>query len=149
MVYQWKTGARIKGDAQKSGELFEQLSKTEEGLTAQTLLEANIPENAPLHSDYEWNDGVAANEWRLHQSRNFINSIVMLAPTTETEETSVRAFFITTEASKYEPLTAIVENKSKYETLLSAAKSELKSFKNKYNTLKELTTVMQAINNVL
>ena len=73
----------------------------------------------------------------------------MLAPTTETEETSVRAFFITTEASKYEPLTAIVENKSKYETLLSAAKSELKSFKNKYNTLKELTTVMQAINNVL
>ena len=66
MVYQWKSGSRIKGNAQESGELFEQLSKTEEGLTARTLLEANRPESAPLHNDYEWNNDIAAEEWRLH-----------------------------------------------------------------------------------
>ena len=58
MVYKWKSGARIKGDAQASGELFEQLANTPDGLTARTLLDANIPESAPLHSDYEWNDEI-------------------------------------------------------------------------------------------
>ena len=37
MVYEWKSGTRIKANAQESGELFEKLSATEEGLTAETL----------------------------------------------------------------------------------------------------------------
>ena len=46
-AYKWKSGARIKGDAQASGELFEKLAATEEGLTAETLLQANKPNSAP------------------------------------------------------------------------------------------------------
>lgn len=147
MVYQWKSGSRIKGNAQESGELFERLSETKEGLTARTLLEANRPESAPLHNDYEWNNDIAAEEWRLHQSRHFLNSIVILAPTTAENEQlePVRAFHITTEESKYEPITAIVQNPTKYEALLNSAISELKAFERKYNTIKELKPVMQAI----
>jgi hypothetical protein len=146
-AYKWKSGSRIKADAQKSGELFEQLSNTSEGLTARTLLNANIPEDAPLHSEYEWDNEKAADSWRLHQSRHFINSIVILAPTTAENEQPepVRAFHITTEESKYEPITAIVQNPTKYEALLNSAISELKAFERKYSTLKELKPVIQAI----
>lgn len=148
MVYQWKSGSRIKADAQASGELFEQLSKTEEGLTARSLLEANKPKSAPLHSEYEWNNEKAADEWRLHQSRHFINSLSIVT-TVKEKETPVRAFFITTEANKYEPITAIVQEENKYNSLLSAALSELKAFERKYNTLTELTPVFEAISEVL
>lgn len=148
MVYEWKSGSRIKADAQKSGELFEQLSKTEEGLTASTLLEANKPETAPLHSEYEWNDEKAANEWRLHQSRHFINSIVTIAISDTAEEQQVRAFHIVTESSKYEPLTAIIKEESKYERLLINAMSELEAFTRKYSTLRELKPVIESIEKV-
>ena len=150
-AYQWKSGARIKGDAQASGELFEQLAATEKGLTAETLLEANKPKSAPLHNDYEWNDKKAAHEWRLHQSRNFIHSIV----TVEVQEDQnaaqaepLRAFFITTEKHKYEPLTAIVEEQSKYDRLLETALSELLAFKRKYEALTELQPVFDAMKEV-
>ena len=148
MVYQWKSGSRIKANAQASGELFEQLSKTEEGLTAKTLLEANKPKSAPLHADYEWDNKKAAEEWRLHQSRHFINSLSIVT-TVKEKETPVRAFFITTEANKYEPITAIVREENKYNSLLSTALSELKAFERKYNTLTELTPVFEAISEVL
>ena len=76
MIYQWKSGSRIKADAQASGELMEKLSASEEGLTAQTLLDANRAENAPLHSEYEWNDTTAAEKYRLHQSGHFLRCIL-------------------------------------------------------------------------
>lgn len=150
MVYQWKSGARIKGDAQTSGELFERLSATAEGLTARTLLEASKPESAPLHNDYEWNDEIAADNWRLQQSNHFINSISVVMVSKETnEEMQVRAFHITTEEHKYDPIELIVQQKDKYTALLSNAKAELETFKRKYNTLKELKPVFEAITEVL
>ena len=146
MVYQWKSGSHIKGNAQEAGELFERLSETEEGLTARTLLEANKPEEAPLHNDYEWDDTTAAEEWRLHQSRHFLNSIAIVTAISEKEEPEiVRAFHIVTEPHKYEPITAIVREPTKYEALLSNALAELTAFTRKYNTLKELAPVFQAI----
>lgn len=147
-AYKWKSGSRIKADAQKCGELYERLSETEEGLTARTLLDANVPEDAPLHSEYEWDDSTAADNWRLHQSRHFINSIAVVAINAETnEEVQVRAFHVISDS--YEPLQAIITQPDKYETLLSNAKAELAVFKRKYNTLKELTPVFQAITEVL
>ena len=77
MVYEWRTGSCIKADPQKSGEMFERLSQTEAGLTAETLLNANRPKGTPLHEDYEWDNDLAAESWRLHQSRHFLNSLTV------------------------------------------------------------------------
>ena len=146
MVYKWRTGSQIKGNAQVSGELFEQLSQTKEGLTAETLLNANKLKNAPLHNDYEWNNQKAANEWRLHQSRHFLNSLIVVMVNDETsEELHTRAVHITTEAHKYEPITTIIKEENKYAVLLENALAELNSFKRKYEVLKELKPVFEAI----
>lgn len=148
-AYTWKSGSRIKADAQKCGELYERLSATEEGLTARTLLDANRPESAPLHSEYEWDDEQAADNWRLHQSRHFINSIAVVAIAAESnEEIPVRAFHITTSDGVYEPLTAIIQQPDKYTALLSSAKAELAAFERKYATISELQPVFKAIKEV-
>lgn len=151
MVYEWKSGSRIKGNAQESGELFKQLSETKDGLTAETLLEANKPETAPLHNDYEWNDEKAAHEWRLHQSRHFINSLAVKVVSEDAAETEtiVRAFHIADEPSHYEPITAIIKEKTKYEQLLQTAYSELQAFRRKYSVLKELNPIFESIEKVV
>lgn len=149
MVYKWKTGSRIKADPQKSGELFEQLASTDEGLTAQSLLNANKPEEAPLHSEYEWNDEKAAEEWRLHQSRHFINCLITLSVIPDTEqETPTRAFHVTTEQHRYDSIQAIITNEDKYNALFRNALSELSAFVRKYNTIQALQPVFVAIQQV-
>lgn len=149
MVYQWKSGSCIKANPQAAGEQMELLAASESGLTAETLLEESKPEDAPLHNDYEWNDTKAAVNWRIHQSRHFMNSLVTVhvddsSTDEQAEPLIVRAVFPTGQ-SRYEPLSAIVKEQSKYDKLLETAFRELKSFKNKYETLKELQPVFDAI----
>lgn len=152
MVYQWKSGSCIKANPQAAGEQMEMLAESEEGLTAESLLEANKPKNAPLHNEYEWSNAKAALAWRLQQSRHLMNSIVTVqveeSQTEEqTEPTIVRAFFPTGQ-KLYEPLHVIVKEQSKYEKLLETAYRELRSFKKKYETLKELHPVFDAMEGI-
>ena len=129
---------------------MERLSQTEQGLTAKTLLEANIPTTAPLHYDYEWDNEIAANLWREQQSRVFIDSCEVVVQIAESNETThIRALHITTEKGKYEPLTLIVQNKTKYQALLESAKGELRAFERKYKILSELQPIFTAINDVV
>lgn len=146
MAYKWKTGSRVKADPQAVGEQFEQLALTHEGLTAKSLLEANRPVEAPLHNDYEWIDAVAAEQWRLHQSRHFINSLtVCITSDTDDEPIQTRAVFITTESHKYEPIQAIIKEPDKYAKLLESALTDLDAFRKKYQVLSELESVFKAI----
>lgn len=152
MVYQWKSGSCIKANPQAVGEQMEMLAASESGLTAETLLEANKPEDAPLHNDYEWNDTKAAANWRFHQSRHFMNSLVTVhvdesSTDEQAEPLIVRAVFPTGQ-SHYEPLSAIVKEQSKYDKLLETAFRELQSFKKKYETLKELQPVFDAMEGI-
>ena len=149
MVYKWKSGARIKGDAQASGELMEELSLSEEGLTARSLLEANIPEDAPLHNDYEWDDSIAADKWRLQQSNQFIAALtVVVFEEKSNEAEQPRAFHITTQEHCYDSLNVILSEPNKYEAMLQSAKAELNTFKRKYKMLKELKPVFNVIDNI-
>lgn len=149
MIYKWKTGSCIKADPQKAGEQFEQLAKTEDGLTAETLLEANKPITAPLHYDFEWDNAIAADKWRLHQSRHFLNSLTVTILTKDTQEPiQTRAVHITTESHKYDPIQVIVQEQDKYSALLDNALSDLQAFQKKYQVLKELEPVFQAIKEI-
>lgn len=148
-AYEWKTGSCVNADPQAVGEMFEQLAQTEEGLTAETLLEANKPITAPLHDDYDWDNIVAADKWRLHQSRHFLNSLtVKVLMDDNSEPIQTRAVHITTVPHRYEPISVIVQEPTKYSQLLDNAYKELESFKKKYEILTELKSVFDAIDNI-
>lgn len=152
MVYQWKSGSHIKANAQKAGEQFEQLVQTEDGLTPESVLNANRAEGTPLHDSFEWDDTAAAEKYRLNQAGHFIRCICNVIETEDQDGEKaepVRAFFVTTETSKYEPIEAIVKNQTKYDKLLENALSELNAFKLKYESLVELKLVFNAIASVM
>lgn len=142
MIYQWKSGARIKGDAQIAGEMCNQL-ESEGRLNAQTLVDVNRPEDAPLHNSFEWNDSIAGEEWRKHQARHIIHSLVI---TSENKEVETRAFFkLSSVQRNYDSVRTIIQDEDKNAQLLRDAEKELKAFQTKYRGIEKLEAVIDAI----
>ena len=147
MVYKWKSDSYIKADAQRAGEQFEQLAQTNDGLTPQSVLDANREEGTPLHDSFEWDDSAAAEKYRINQAGHFIRCILKVSESDKKEEPQ-RAFFVTTEVHRYEPIEEIISIQTKYEKLLDTTYSELLTFKRKYESLKELKPVFDSIESI-
>lgn len=149
MVYQYKTGYFSKVPAQVAGEEINRLYSAGKS-SPKDIVDASRPEDAPLHPAFEWNDSVAAELYRQDQARCLVRHIVTVKEVENEEPVYVRAFFkIDPEESTYEPTFVIMSDEEKKKRLLELAKNELKQFKTKYNTLKELAKVMKAIDETI
>ena len=141
MIYQWKTGAHIKTSAEIAGKMCAELSENG-GLTAKRLLDANRPEDAPLHGEFEWNDGVAAERYRETQARHIINCICIKVEDRE----PVRQYYnISIADAEYKPIHVILQNKGDTDALCSTVLRELVAIKKKYRQIKEFASVWEAI----
>lgn len=150
MVYEWKGASRIKADAQKAGELFEQL-EAENDLTAARVVEESRAEDAVLHDEFEWNDSKAANKYREGQARHLINAITIATVKAEDcdKPIPVRAFFNVSADSTYTSVVSIANSAEKTANLVAQAKRELITFSNKYNAIRSyLSGVFDAIKEV-
>lgn len=144
MVYEWKKASYIKTDANIAGQMCEALESSV-GLSAQTLLDANRQEDAPLHSEFEWDDEKAAEGYRLSQARHIINCLCIKAEEAPNKE-PIRAFFkVERNESNYNNLETILQSEDSYAALLQAALSELKAFEKKYKQLKELASIFEEL----
>ena len=140
MVYQWKPGARIQADAQEAGEILSRLER-EGRLSAKALLDESRPEDAPLHKEFEWNDGVAAENWREHQARHIIGCILVIPEKSE----PVRGFFkIERSDNRYESIQTILESADKTNLLLEEAFREFARMESKFKSLDRLQRVWDA-----
>ena len=148
MVYQWKTGSQHKVAASVAGEVVAKLAE-ENRLNASELVDESRPEDAPLHSEFEWNDSVAAEKYREDQARGIIRHLTVKFEQ-DNEEYQTRAFFILRpEEKNYEPVQLILRDEDKHKMLLEQAKGELKAFKAKYTGLIELAKVIDTIEEVI
>ena len=148
MVYQWKSASRIKADANDAGAMCEQLEKTV-GLTPANLLDANRDENAPLHNEFEWNDAVAAEEYRLSQAGYIIRMLCVRQEEKPGAE-PVRAFFrVDNDTKSYDSISVILQNEDKHKMLLRTAYAELEAFRRKYEQLSELELLFDCINDCI
>lgn len=144
MVYSFKNKGFFHVDAQVAGEVCEKLEQTV-GLSAETLLDASRPEDAPLHDEFEWDDEVAAEGYRRYQAGNIIRNLEIVI-----EEQEPTRAFVTIErqvahSSVYEPTVQVMKEEDKRKSLLELAKIELSWFKKKYKGLQELSKIMQDI----
>lgn len=148
MVYEWKTASYIKADANVAGKQCEELEKTV-GLTPKNLLNANRDESAPLHNEFEWNDGIAAEKYRENQARHIIACLCVRAETTNGEQSEpVRAFLKTVPESEYQSLNVILQSADSHSAMLATALKELKAFQRKYNVLAELKPLFDVLEDI-
>lgn len=69
-----------------SGEL-QRLEDERGRLTPEIVVDSARHEESPLHDEFDWDDGVAAHQWRIEQARRLIRSVKV---SVVTETTTIR-----------------------------------------------------------
>ena len=73
VIYKPAPGARLtNSEARVLGETIAGLGA---GVTPESLLKAASKKRSPIHDLFEWDDAVAANEFRLDQARYYLRSV--------------------------------------------------------------------------
>ena len=146
-AYEYAVKGIYKAPAQQVGELLEKLEQSDNGLSPSTLLEASREEGSLLHDEFEWNDGIAAEKWRLSQAQKIILNIrVVIEKTDSEQERKERGFVVTPGGnSAYVSLQAAFSNEEWKNHLLNQAKEEMDMFIAKYSRLTELAPVIEAM----
>jgi hypothetical protein len=145
--YRYKFDGLHKVSAEIAGKICQELSETEEGLTPQKLVEVSRDESHPLHGEFEWDDAVAAEAYRITQAKQLIRDIVIVKNDAEKRD---RGFVITPGRNHvYVPLNNALNNEEWKNNLLNAAKRDMIAFIAKYRRLKELSDVVEPMMNLL
>ena len=112
-------------------------------ITPQNVVDLARSKDSKLHNDFEWDNEIAGEKYRLSQAREMIQ-LLAFEPNKETHE-PIRVYQISTEKTVYKPVEKILKNEDEYQNLLKRALAELESFKKRYSTLVELEQVFRAI----
>lgn len=151
MVFKYEWGImKFPIAAETVGKRCEELEKDHGQLTKQILLDSARNTDDDLHNLFEWNDGIAAEKYRLHQAGQVLASlkVSVIEDKDEDEPKKVKAF-VQVERNDHKAIYMNVQSALKEDNtrdyVLKTALQELACFKEKYNTLIELSPVMQAI----
>lgn len=147
MIYKIKSGARLPVSAQVAGEECKRL-ESEGRLTPQDLVNESRAEDAPLHNCFEWDDSIAAEKWRYTQAAYIIRSVEV---TIEQTSEPTRAFVATISDGNrtYKDVGVVLRNADSREELLRNAMRDLLAFRRKYQNLREIADVIDAIDGVV
>lgn len=131
----------------KRGEVKQALQTLENKLggllTPRDVLEEARDAHSPLHHNFEWNDDVGAEKYRLMQARLLINSIKVEYlgrdedayhnVSVQVNDVPVRAYF---------PIERVMSDKDLRNELLRQALRDIESANRRYGSLKELVGVI-------
>ena len=144
--YSWRFNKRV--SAQVAGEVMEKIEQRDGELTKEAFLEESRPEDSPTHDLFEWDDTVAAEKFRLEQSRMCIADIVVEVVKSDEETKKVHAFVNVNKKSdkaSYSNIQIAMDDEEKRKIVLQNAFTELKQFEQKYSDLAELSGVFSEV----
>lgn len=147
--YTYRVEGICKAPAQVVGEVCEQLEHSDRGLTPAALVDASRPAAAPLHSEFEWDDAIAAEQYREHQAANIIRCIRVVV---DDNPEPVRAFVnvrVEHETGQYVSIRRTLDNDQWRGQLLESAKRDAASFINKYRALAELARAIAELEKIV
>ena len=149
-AYEWKIPGLFKVDPVVAGEVCEQLATSDGGLTPASLVEVARYEGHPLHNEFEWDDSIAAENFREIQAQTIIRNLVVKVVRPSGEHVADRQFLnIPGGKSQYAPI-GVVMNRTDFNTkLLKSALNDMQIFKARYRRLAELSDVFAAMDVVL
>jgi len=156
MVYKWKNGSRITGV--DPTEAVERLSSIparhgidEGGLSAEIVLDDSRDVTSPLHTVFEWDDEVAAEQHRLAQARHILNCVVVVKTTDEGAElpdTARRMFVAVRQDSDATAHLYVPATVDTIDRRLQQALRELESLERRFGDIDELAPVFAALANI-
>lgn len=112
--------------------------------------EARRP-SSPLHSRFQWDDSVAAHEYRIFQARNLIRVVVHVLPNGNEETERVWVSLKQdqqNEGGGYRTLVSVLSDADLRQQLLEQAFEDLQYFEEKYSHLQELAEIFKAMKKI-
>ena len=135
--------------------------QTLEAITPQNVVDLARSADSVIHDDFEWDDEIAGEKYRVIQASAMIRSFVLVRDEEpiQPEQSNgtefsieephpvgkLRALHSTSEPHEYKPCEYFIENKDEYQILLDKAIAELEAFKRRYAMIAELEDVFNAI----
>lgn len=138
----------MRNGAQKAE--LDRLIKRHDGLLKpEVVVEAARPASSPLHGSFEWDDGEAAEMWRIEQARHLIRVYVTVVEGSSTES---RAFVALSSdrasGGGYRAIVSVLHDEDLRNVLLADALRDMKTFRERYAALNEMAGVMKAMDRV-
>lgn len=140
-MIEWKVKGLYKADAEK---VYSEIKELGESFSPQDIVNAATDKTSELHKCFTWDDTKAAAKWRKQEARMIVANIIVKVETGDNEKVNIRVIE-SLNRNEYKPTSVIVQIPGDYANLLARAKAELKTFKVKYETVKELRNVFEAI----
>lgn len=153
--WEFAEGARfqpgVKPDAKAVGDHLDLLRKQFHGeLTPKDVLDDARHDNSPLHGYFEWNDGAAAEAYRLSQARGLIRSVVAVYVRDDAPAVRTKAFVHIAEPSAphYREASHAMQLEKTRKLVLQRAWGELQSWRKRYRDLQEFSELFDVIDEV-
>lgn len=141
--YSWTTGGfNYKQDPNEVGKELEKLG---DELTPKNIVNLARNENSILHEMFEWDDTVAAEQYRKQQANLIIQNLKITVIADDNTERKVKAFVTVKRNTVFEPIEKVVKDVDKYSLLLDKAYKELNGIKIKYRELQEIQDLLSDI----
>lgn len=141
----------ISGISTGGRERLEEIERRDGAVTAENVLDDSRPAEAVLHPCFEWKDDIAAEKYRLSQSRKLIGNLVIVKDAgTERSEApkpiEVRAWSNVSDwrdKGRYVATELALSEEKARENILANARNELEMMRQKYQGLIDFNELLR------
>ncbi len=160
MKIAWKNGTQHKVDAAEAHKAIEIVRKRNGGeASAEAVVAAAKAKRNPLHPEFVWDDGKAADEYRLGQARHLVAHLVVIREEIATDRPQ-RVYEVIKQPQDpekgrqrakyaYRSTDDIMRDPDMRAELLGRALRELIGFRARYRDLQELAVVLRSIDELV
>jgi hypothetical protein len=150
--FEFAEGARFQPgalrDANAVGQHIELLRKQCKGeLTPLDIVNDARNDNSPLHSFFEWDEGAAAEAYRLSQARGLIRAVVAIYTSDDQPAVRQKAYVHINEPSAphYREAGHAMSQAKTRKLVLQRAWNELQAWRKRYKDLKEFADLFEVV----
>jgi hypothetical protein len=154
--YSWFKGYFASVDANVVGAICEKIEDRDGAVTRDALLEEAKDPDSPIHGLLEWNNDIAANNWRLDTCRKIITDLrVVVNVEGPDEEPKVLSAYVqieredTTHKAIYANVVDALTDEESRASILKRMYRDMQSFVDRYKLYDEASAVIAAIEDSL
>lgn len=156
--YTWRDGYVAKIDPATAGRELERIAKRDQEVVPLTVVEESRPDDAPLHSAFEWNDSDAAEKYREDQAKRLIGALKVVYVRNDTEEPlpPMRAYvsvvddpefemFAPRPARHFRPIAKVMSEQDLRDQYRQQAFATLCSWRERYQDIDDFARIFEEI----
>ena len=143
--YQWRDGFTYSVSAEEVGKVVNHIEERDGTVTREAFLEESRAESSPTHSMFTWDDTIAAEKWRLDESRKIITALQIVYEDTEESEIPVPAVInIASERkAEYRNIVDALSDQESRELIVARLKREVDSLIQRNRHIDELVDILK------